>query len=40
MEITRELDKEFLMYCYPIYTNGIWSMLMINNPILKSMYCL
>jgi len=25
--ITRELDKELLLYCYPIYINYIWSVL-------------
>jgi len=36
MRIIRELDKKSLMYCYSIYTNGSWSMLMMNNSILKS----
>ena len=38
MEITRELDKEFSMDCYPIYTTHTWSMLMINMPTLMYMY--
>ena len=38
IEITRELDKKSLMYCYPIYTNSIWSMLTINKPILIFIY--
>ena len=25
--ITRELDKESLLYCFSIYTNIMWSML-------------
>jgi len=40
MGVTRKLDKESLMYCYPIYKNSLWSVLIINNPILKSMYYL
>ena len=35
--ITRELNKEFLMYYYPIYTINIWCVLTINNPTLMSM---
>ena len=31
MEITRELDKEFLMHFYIIYTIHKWSMLVINT---------
>jgi len=27
VEITRELDKEPLLYCYPIYISYRWSML-------------
>ena len=34
VRITRELNKESLMYCYPIYTIDTWSMLAINNSIL------
>ena len=30
LQITRELNKEFSMYYYPIYTNTTWSMLMID----------
>ena len=37
MGITRELDKEFLLYFYTIYRKFSWSMLMINNLILMSM---
>jgi len=37
VEIIRELNKEFLMHFYTIYTKCSWSMLMINNPILISM---
>jgi len=40
IEITRELDEESLMYCYFIYTNSSQSMLMINNPTLKSTHCI
>ena len=40
MEITRELDKESLLNCYPIYINYRWSVLLIINPTLKSMCCL
>ena len=32
MGITRKLNKESPMYCYPIYTNISWSVLTINNP--------
>jgi len=39
MEITRELNKESSMYYYPIYTNSTWSVLSINNPTLKYIYC-
>ena len=35
-----ELNKEFLMYCYPIYTIDIWSVLTINNSTLIFIYCL
>jgi len=38
MEITRELNKEFPIYYYSIYTIDIWSILAINNPILMFMY--
>ena len=37
VEITRELNKKSLMYCYSIYTIDTWSMLTINNPILMFM---
>ena len=40
MEITRELNKESLMHFYTIYTKELWSMLVINNPNLKYIYCL
>ena len=36
-EFTRELDKEPLLYYYPIYTNVSWSVLPINDPALMSM---
>ena len=39
MEITRELNKESLLHSYTIYTKVSWSMLVINNPTLMSMYC-
>ena len=39
MEITRELDKESLLNCYPIYISYRQSVLLIINPILKSIYC-
>jgi len=35
MGITKELDKEFLMHSYTIYTKELWSMLVINSFILK-----
>jgi len=38
VEITRELNKEFLMYCYSIYTIDTWSMLAINTLTLMSIY--
>ena len=38
MKITRELDKESLMYYYPIYTIDTWFMLAINSPTLMFMY--
>ena len=38
MEIIRELDKKLPMYCYSIYTTSIWSVSIINNPILISIY--
>ena len=38
MGITRELDKESLLYSYTIDTKSSWSMLTINNPILISIY--
>ena len=37
--ITRELNKESLLNCYPIYISYRWSMLTLNNPALMSMYC-
>ena len=36
MGITRELDKEFLLYFYPIYINYTWSVLQIIKPTLIS----
>ena len=36
VEITRELNKEFLMYCYSIYIKFLWFMLIINSPTLMS----
>jgi len=39
MEITRELNKEFLMHCYSFYIIDKWSMLMINMPTLMYTYC-
>ena len=38
VEIIRKLDKEFLIYCYSIYTKFSWSMPIINSPTLMSMY--
>ena len=38
VEIIRELNKEFPMYSYTIYTINIWFMLAINNPTIKSIY--
>ena len=38
MEITRELDKESLLDCYPIYISYTWSMLWIITPALMSMH--
>ena len=35
-DFTRELDKEPLLNQSPIYTNGSWSVLLINNPALMS----
>ena len=35
--ITRELDKEPLLYCYPIYISYRWSMLQQCLPALMSM---
>ena len=37
MRIIRKLDKESLIYCYPIYTIDTWSMLTINNPTLMEL---
>ena len=37
--ITRELNKESLLNCYPIYINYRWSVLSIINPTLKFIYC-
>ena len=34
MQITRELDKEFLIHCYLIYTIDTQSVLIINTPTL------
>jgi len=36
MEITRELDKKFLINCYLIYIIHTWSVLSINNIVLVS----
>ena len=36
--ITRKLIKKSLMYCYYIYTNSSWFMLMINSLILMFIY--
>ena len=36
--IRKELNKEFLMYCYSIYIINIWFMLTINNPTLMFIY--
>jgi len=38
MGITRELDKEFLIHFYSIYTISTWSVLVINSPTLIFMY--
>jgi len=38
MEITRELNKKSLIYCSSIYIMDTWSVLAINNPILKFVY--
>ena len=38
MEIIRELDKKFLMYCYSIYIIDTWSILAINNSTLMFIY--
>jgi len=38
VEITRKLNKEFLMYCYSIYTIDTWPMLIINNSTLMFMH--
>jgi len=38
VEIIRELNKEFLLYSYTIYTKSSWSVLAINSPTLMSMY--
>ena len=38
MGITKELNKESLIHSYTIYTTYTWFVLIINNPILKSMY--
>ena len=37
-DLTRELNKESPMYCYHIYTNNTWSILVINNLTLISIY--
>ena len=39
VKITRELNKKFLLYYYPIYISYRWFMLLIINPTLKSMCC-
>ena len=36
VEIIRELNKEFLLYSYTIYTKSSWSVLAINSPTLMS----
>ena len=36
IEITRGLNKKSTIYCYSIYTNNTWSVLIINNLILMS----
>ena len=35
--ITRELNKESLLNCYPIYIIYTWSMLLLFSPFLISM---
>jgi len=40
VDITRKLNKKSLIYCYPIYTKLLWSMLTINSPTLMFMYSL
>ena len=37
MGITRELNKESLLNCYPIYINYTWFILLIITPALMSM---
>ena len=39
MKITREFNKEFFMYFYTIYTIHSWSVLVVNKPFLKPIYC-
>jgi len=39
MRITRELNKESLMYSYTIYTKELWSVLAINSLTLKYTCC-
>ena len=38
IEITRELNKEFLMFFYTIYTTNTWSVIMVSNPTLMSIH--
>jgi len=39
MRIIRELNKEFLMYFYTIYTINTWFVLAINNFTIKYICC-
>ena len=34
-----DLDKKFLMHSYTTYTKESWSVLVINSPTLKYIYC-
>ena len=38
MKITKELNKEFPIYCYSIDILDIWSILIVNNPTLMSIH--
>jgi len=42
MRIIRELDKEFPIYSYTIYTTSMWFILIINSSssTIMSIYCL